>query len=73
MIVAELSVKVTRDPDQLIPLSSGMGYYQITRFQTASEYVAVAVLGASDRGPAAELPLPWESTPPASPREQLAL
>ncbi|MCL2639655.1 MAG: hypothetical protein FWD53_02305 [Phycisphaerales bacterium] len=66
-------VDTTRDPDQLIPLSSGMGNYQITRFQTASEYVAIAVLGASDRGPIAELSLPWETTPPASPREQLAL
>jgi len=66
-------VDTARDPDQLIPLSHGVGNYQITRFQTASEHVAIAVLGASDRGLVAELPLPWETTSPASPREQLAL
>ncbi|MCL2646101.1 MAG: PPC domain-containing protein [Phycisphaerales bacterium] len=66
-------VDTARDPDQLIPLFPGVGNYQTTRFQTVSEHIAVAVLGPSDRGPVAELPLPWESTPPDSPREQLAL
>ncbi|MCL2648724.1 MAG: hypothetical protein FWD61_17265 [Phycisphaerales bacterium] len=66
-------VDTAREPDQVIPLLPGVGNYQLTRFQTASEYVAVAVLGASDRGPVAELSLPWETMPPASPREQLAV
>ncbi|MCL2645581.1 MAG: hypothetical protein FWD61_01085 [Phycisphaerales bacterium] len=66
-------VDTTREPDLVISLSPGAGNYQITRFQTAPEYMAVAVMGASDRGPVAELSLPWETTPPASPREQLAL
>jgi hypothetical protein len=47
--------------------------YEATRRQTSAEYVAVAAIAADGtKGTAAELYLPWSTTPPASPVNQVA-
>jgi hypothetical protein len=53
-----------------VPYTVGVGDYQTTRQQTASEYVAVAALTDTEVGPVAELYMPWSTVVPDSPSDQ---
>lgn len=59
-------------PNQTPPYVAGQGEYQITRAQTATEYVAVSAFTATERGEVAELLLPWDTVAPPSPSDQYA-
>jgi hypothetical protein len=65
-------VDTSGPPDQTVPYVAGQGAYQVSRAQTASEYVAVAGFTATERGEVAELFLPWDATAPESPPNQFA-
>ena len=65
-------VPTSGPPDQTLPYTPGAGDYQATRRQTAGEYAAVAAIQSPDKGPVAEIPLPWNPNAPASPSDQYA-
>lgn len=65
-------VDTSGPPNQTMPYVAGQGAYQITRAQTAAEYVAVAAFTATERGEVAEIFLPWDTVAPESPSNQYA-
>ena len=58
--------------DATVPYVAGTGNYRTTRRQTASEYVVAAAFTDTERGPAAELLLAWNTVAPVSPPNQCA-
>mgnify|MGYP000969634989 CR=1 FL=1 len=58
-------------PDLVLPHSLGQGNYQVTRVQTAPEFVAVAAAAGMVVGPDSELFLPWNVMNPPSPMDQV--
>ena len=65
-------VDTSGEPDDTFPYFVGESAYLTTRQQTVTEYVAVAAFTDLAQGPVAELELPWDTTPPASPPDQYA-
>lgn len=65
-------VNTNTPPHATAPFLTGAGEYQITRVQSAAEYVAVAGITPADQGPIAELFLPWSTDLELTPPNQLA-
>jgi len=65
-------VDTSGPPDQTVAYFAGVGDYQASRPQTASEYVAVAAFTDTEQGPVAELYMPWSTEAPDSPADQYA-
>ena len=66
-------VDTSGPPDQVVPHYSGQGEYQVLHAQAVPQVVAVMALTPTMRGAVAELDLPWNTAPPISPPDQLAL
>lgn len=65
-------VDTSGPPDQIVPHYSGQGEYQVLHAQASPQVVAVMAFTPTTRGAVAELVLPWDTTPPVSPPDQLA-
>jgi hypothetical protein len=66
-------VDTSGPPNQTVLYYAGQGEYRITHPQSAPEIVAVTAITPTACGTVAELDLPWNVSPPASPPEQLAV
>lgn len=68
------SIDTSGNPDYSFMADIGQEEFEYTVMQTASEYVAVAAIGTDKtRGTSTELYLPWSTSAPSSPPNQVAL
>jgi hypothetical protein len=66
-------VDTSGPPDQIVPYYTAQGEYQVLHAQTSPEAVAVMAFAPTTQGAVAELDLPWDTTSPVSPPDQLAV
>jgi hypothetical protein len=66
-------VDTTGQPDITVNYFDGQGEYQTAYTQTEDCYVAVAAVTDTEVAQVSELHLPWSTTPPISPSNQLAV
>ncbi|HBT78598.1 MAG TPA: hypothetical protein DEB39_17135 [Planctomycetaceae bacterium] len=60
-----------RESDQIVEYSDSILEYRGNVTQTQSMWCVVTAIKANMRGPASEIFLPWESTPPKRPNDQM--
>lgn len=60
-------VVITGPPDFVVTGYKDSGKYKQLVTQTANEYFAVAAISGADKGPAKEILVPWDLTPPLPP------